>query len=102
MKKTPDASNAKEYYKPYLKRKNTKLEKWSKIITQQTKTVENRSIVDIKSVIIEPPKVSHKLSKAIRQAENFSQVSGAGKRSGSSLNSKTKKVKIIWMKKMQK
>ena len=62
----PDPSNAKEYYNSYLKRKNTKLVvKRPKIITQQLKSIENPGIVDIKSVIIEHPKTSHKLSKTI-------------------------------------
>ena len=45
-----------------------------------------------KLVIIEHPKTSHKLTKTIRQAEKIR----------SPLYSKTKKVKIFWMKKMQK
>ena len=52
--------------------KNAKLVKRSKIITQQTKTFENRNVVDIKSVTIEHPKTFHKLSKTIRQAEKVS------------------------------
>ena len=69
--KIPDASNVKEYYKSYLNRKNTKLFKGSKIIIQQPQTIKNPNIVDIKSVIIEHPKTSHKLSKAIRHAKTF-------------------------------
>ena len=60
-------------------RNNTKLVKRSKVSTQRPKTIENPSIVDKKSVITEHRKTSHKVSKAVRQAENISQVSGAGK-----------------------
>ena len=59
------ATTAKQYYKFYLKRKNTKLLKKSKIITQQPKNFENTITDDIKSVTIEHPKTSHKLSNAI-------------------------------------
>ena len=59
-----------------------KTQKWykkSKIIAQQAKTIENPNIVDIRSAIIKHPKTSHKLSKSIKQAKKFSQISGAGK-----------------------
>ena len=69
--KIPEASNVKEYYKSYLNRKNTKLVKGSNIIIQQPQTIKNPNIVDIKSVIIEHPKTSHKLSKAIRHSKKF-------------------------------
>ena len=39
------------------------------MITQQLKAIENPNNVDIKSIIIEHPKTSHKLSKTISQAE---------------------------------
>ena len=77
--KIPDPNNAKEYYQSYLSEKNTKLVKWSKIINQEPEALENPSIV-IKSVTIEHSKNSHKLSKAIRQAEKLSQE-GADKNS---------------------
>ena len=64
--------SAKEYYNSYLKRKNKKLVKRSKIITQQPKTLENQNLVDIQSIIIEHPKTSRKLSKAVRQTEKNS------------------------------
>ena len=73
----------------YLKRKNRKSVKRSKIVTQQQKAIENTSIADIKSVIIEHPKTSHKLSKIIRQAEKVSQI-GSGKSSNSLLQSELK------------
>ena len=40
-------------------------------ITYQPKIFENPNTVDIKSVIKEHPKASHKLSKTIRQAEKL-------------------------------
>ena len=49
----PDASNAKEYYKSYLKVKKVQLMKQSKVITKPPKIIENPHIIDIKSVIIE-------------------------------------------------
>ena len=61
----------------FLRNKNTKSVKQSKITIQQPKTFENSNIVDVKSVIIEHPK-THKLSKTTRQAEKVSQV-GCGK-----------------------
>ena len=57
-----------------MRNKNKKLVKRPKIITQRTETVENLSIIDIKSVTIEHSKTSHKLSKNIKQAKKFSQV----------------------------
>ena len=63
--KIPDATNAKLNYQSYVKRKNTKLVGQSEI----TITNNYSTTVDIKSVTIEHPKTSHKLSKAIRQCE---------------------------------
>ena len=63
----PDLHNAKEHYQSFTRKKNTKSVKQSIIITQQPKRFENPNIVDIESVFIEHPKVSHKLSKTIRQ-----------------------------------
>ena len=60
--------------------KNKKSVKQSDIITYQRKTFDT---VDIKSIITEHPKSSHKLSKTIRQAEKVD--------SDSSLYSDTKK-----------
>ena len=80
IEKIADPGNAKDYYNSYLKTKNTKLVKRSKIFIQQLKAIENRNIIGIKSVIIEHPKTSHKLSKTIWQAEKISQV-GSGKSS---------------------
>ena len=62
---------------------NTKLVKLSKIITQQPKPIENRIIVDIKSVILKHLKNSHKMPEAIRQAEKIDQEPGAGENSNS-------------------
>ena len=55
-----------EYRKSFLKNKNKKLIKRSKLITRQSKNTENSYIVDIISVTIEHPKTFHKLSKTIR------------------------------------
>ena len=60
------------------------------MITQQLKAIENPNNVDIKSIIIEHPKTSHKLSKTIRQTDKVSQV-GFHKISNTPLYSKTKK-----------
>ena len=65
----PDPRNAKEYYQLFIRKKNPKLVKLSEIITFQPKAFENPNIVDIKLVITEHSKTSHKLSKAIGQAE---------------------------------
>ena len=62
IEKVPDPRNAKEPYESFLR----KLVKQSKIITHQLKTFYT---VDIKSVITEHPKTSHKLSKTIRKDE---------------------------------
>ena len=64
--KLPDPRNAKEHYQSFIRKKNTKSVKQSKIITQHPKTFENPNIVDIKSVIIAHPITLHKLSKTIR------------------------------------
>ena len=79
----PDPTNPKEYYQSYLKRKDAKVLKRSKTITQQPKTLEIPNIVDIKSVLIEHPKTGN--------VENVPLESGAGKNSDSPLYSETKK-----------
>ena len=56
IEKIQDASNTKEYHQSCLKNKNKKAVKWSKLITQQPKTLESPNIIDIKSVTIEHPK----------------------------------------------
>ena len=77
--------------------------KRSKIIAEQPKTIKNPNIIDIKSVTIEEPKPSCKLSKTIRQAEKISQVSGAGKYPTSPLNIKTTKSEFfLWNKHYEK
>ena len=73
----------------HLKRKSTKSVKRSKVITQRPKTFENPNIVDIKPVITEHLKTSHKLFKTMRKAEKVSQV-GSGKSSNTPLYSETK------------
>ena len=68
--KIPDPRNAKKHYQSFLGKENTKSVKQSKIMTQQPKAFERPIIVDIKSVIIEHPKTSHKVSNT----EKVSQV----------------------------
>ena len=77
--------------------KKLKLVKESKIITQQPNSFENLNIVDIKLFTIEHPKPSRELFKTMMQTEMVSQV-GFDKNSDSPQYSKTKNVKIIWMK----
>ena len=64
IEKIPDPRNAKEHYTSFLRKKNRKSVKQSEIITYQPKTFKNPNIVDIKSVLTEHPKTSHKLFKA--------------------------------------
>ena len=64
-KKIPDHHNAKENYHQFIRNKNIK----SEIVACQPKSFENPNIADIKSVITEHWKTSHKLSKTIRQAK---------------------------------
>ena len=80
IEKISDTDNVKEHYQSFIRKKNRKSVKKSEIITYQPKTFDT---VDIKSVITEYPKTSHKLSKTIRQAEklgfNSSLYSDTGK-----------------------
>ena len=46
--------------------KEKKLVRRLKIITQEPKSIENSNIVDIKSIFLEHPKPSRKLSKTIK------------------------------------
>ena len=85
-----------------MKNKNKKLVKQSKVITQQPKTIQNRNIIDIKSVNIEHPKTSRNLSKTIRQARMVSQVDGAGKNWSRPLCIKTKTEFFLWNKDYKK
>ena len=87
LEKIPDPCNAKEHYQSFIKKKNRKSVKQSEIIAYQPKTFENSNIVNIKSVITEHPKTSHKLSKTMRQAEKVN--------SNSSFYSATKRVKVF-------
>ena len=64
IRKIPDHCNAKRQYQWFIRKKNWKSVKQSKIITCQPKTFDT---VGIKSIIIEHPKTSHKLSEAIKQ-----------------------------------
>ena len=58
--KLPDLRNAKEHYRSFIRKKNIKSVKQSEIITYQPKACEKLNIVDMKSVITEHPKTSHK------------------------------------------
>ena len=69
IEKMPDPGNDKEHYHLHIRKKSTKSVNQSKMITYQPKAFKKPNIVDIKSIITEYPKTSHKLSKAIRQAE---------------------------------
>ena len=56
IEKILDSSSAKEYYKLFLKNKNKKLVKQTKMITQKPNTTENSNIIDVKSVTVEHSK----------------------------------------------
>ena len=96
IEKIPDPRNAKEHYQSFIRKKNTKSVKQSEIITYQPKTFENPNIVDIKSVVTEYPKTSHKLSKTVRQDEKVDSKSSL---CSDLLNEKN--VKIMFLKAMQ-
>ena len=83
IRNIPNHCNAKEHYQSFIIKKNRKSVKQSEIITYQPKTFQNPSIVDIKSVITEHIKASHKLPKTIRKGEKVD--------SNSSLHCDTKK-----------
>ena len=87
MDKIPNPCNTKEHYQSFIKNKNTKSVKRSKLITYQPKIFRNRNIVDIKWVLIDYRKRSHNLSKALRQTEKVG--------SNSSLYSNKKIVKCL-------
>ena len=88
--KISDPPDAKEHYQSFVRKKNTKSIRQSNIIIYQTNTFENLKILGIKPAITAHPKILHKLSKSIRQAEKVSQVG-----SNSSLYSDTKKWKFF-------
>ena len=83
IEKVLDPCNTKEHYQLFIRKKNRKSVKQWEIITYQPKIFENPNIVDIKSVITEHPKTSHKLSKTIAKGEKVG--------SNSSFYSDTKK-----------
>ena len=74
IEEIPDPCNAKESCQWFTRKKNTKSVKQSKIIIQHPKTFEGTNIVDIKSVMMEHPKISHKVSKTIRHVKKVYQV----------------------------
>ena len=69
-RKIADSCNAKEHYQSFIRKKNTKSVKQSKMITYQPKAFENPNTVDIKSVITEHPKTSQKLFKTKNVGSN--------------------------------
>ena len=81
--KIPDPRHTKGNYQLFLRKKTKRSLKQSEIITYQSKTSGNPNIVDIKSVITEYSKTSHKLSKTIGKVEQVG--------SNNSLYSYTKK-----------
>ena len=83
--------DAKEHYQSFLKKKNRKLVRQSRINTHQLKPLETPNVFDIEPITIEHPKTYRKLSKTIRQTEKVSQVIGAGKNPKSLLFSDTTK-----------
>ena len=93
--KIPDSRNSKEYCQSFIRKKISKPVKQNNYTA--TKMIWNPYFVEIKSVIIEHPKISHKLSKTIKQAEKVCQVG-----CNSSLYNDTKKVNIFWIKKKVK
>ena len=62
IKNVRDLCNAKEHYRSFVIKKNSKLVRQLEIITYQQKCF---GIVDTKSIITEHPKILHKLSKTI-------------------------------------
>ena len=54
----PDPPNAKEHYQSFIRKKNTKSGKQSKIFIYQLKFLENSNIIDIKLIIKEHPRTS--------------------------------------------
>ena len=82
-------------FKNEIKFNKKKKQKKTKILLNQ-KSFKNPNILDAELVFMEHPKTSHKLSSAIRQAENVSQVG-----SHRSLYSDTKKCKFLKRKKCE-
>ena len=58
----PDPCNAKEHYQSFIRKKNTKSVKQSKIITQQPKTFENPNTVYKKLVFFNWDSIHAKLN----------------------------------------
>ena len=73
--------------------------KRSKIITQQPKTIVKQKIVDMKSVTIDHPKSTRKLSKTISLAKKVSEEGRAGKNSTVPLYCEMTKAEVFLMKK---
>ena len=69
IKIVADLRNTKKHYESFLRKKKRKSVKQSEVIKYQPKTFDT---VNIMSDITEHRKISHKLSKVVRQAEKFS------------------------------
>ena len=95
IEKIPDPCKAKEHYQLFIRKKNTKSVKQSEIFTSQTKSFENPNIVDIKSVITEHPKASHKWSKSEKVGSNSSLYSNTKKYQNENMLLKTMQVLIM-------
>ena len=86
IEKIPDPRNAKELFQSFIRKKNTKSLKQSKLIPHPKKFWKSKHCL-FKISYTEHPKTSHKFSKTTRQAEKVS--------SNSSLHSDTKKSKNV-------
>ena len=90
IEKMPDPRNAEEH-SIICKKEKHKLIKTIKNYFYQPKILENSNIVYMNIVIAEHPKISHKLSKTIRQAEKVgSNSSSYTIKSANFLNEKKK------------
>ena len=76
--------------------------KQSKIITQHSKPIEIPNVADIESVTIGHPKISHKLSKTLRQGKKVSQIVDAAKLIAALYIVTPQNVKLFWTNKIQK
>ena len=94
IEEVPDPRNAKEHYQSFIRKENKKSVKQSEIITNQPKTFESPNIVDIKSIITEHQKTSHKLFKTIGKDEKVGSNSYlySDKKSEKCLNEKNVKI----------
>ena len=90
MQNIIDPCNAGEHYQSFIRNENTKPVKQWKIITKERKLKKKRNI-KLKSVNIEHPKTSYKITKTTKQAEKVSEINSSGKNFNSALYSDTTK-----------